>query len=893
MVYRTSSCAGFLAKALVGLAITVGVFLVPRLCFAQGALPVSWMYSPILYVQSVAISPDGSLLATGGTGGIQILTNSTGAVNCLATTAACVMSVAFSPDGKTLADGGLYYNASKSEYVGVVELWSVSSGSLISSFKTSATGISSVSFSPDGKTLADGGNNYESNSGLSYGVLELWNISTGALNAKLSTSASCSVNSVSFSPDGKTLADGGYNDEAGVLELWNVPSSRLITSVDVGATNSVSSVAFSPGGTMLADAGSWARGGVVELRSAPAGALIESFATAATATVNSAAFSPDGKTLADGGNSYNDAKGTFSGVLELWNIPTGDRVSTLDTAATIVNSVVFFQGGASVADGGDDYNPKVTSHGLAEVWAVSTGTIVKSLDTTAENSVQSVAFSPDGTTLAVGGFGVNSQGNTVGIVDLWNVATGKQVTTLSTAANSGVYSVAFSTDGTMLAVGGQSSNATNGLYDGVLELWRVSNGRLISTLSTKANYSVYAVSFSPDEATLADGGQSLNPSNGAYTGVLELWNISSGALNTKLNGAGATSVDSVAFSPNGKTNADGGTNGSGILELWNVSTDKLITTLSTATYLNSIAFSPDGSTLAAGGFSYDSNTDAYTGVLQLRNVSTGKTVSSPKLVSGTNYVVSVAYSPDGSVLFAGTTTNLQAFSIANNGLLGATAVGWVNTVAASPYGGLLAYGTYGGLLVVAPNPYVASVASVTFNPATVVGGVSATGTVTLSQPAPSVGVVVTLVSGNPSVDVPDSLTVAAGATTATFTIKTVAVGIQTVATLTASHGAVSKSAFLTVDAPSLKSLTLAPATVAGGKSCTGTITISSAAPAGGLVISLSSSQSSATVPTKITIPAGKTSCTFPIQTASVPEKTTVTISAALGSASKAAVLTIS
>jgi uncharacterized repeat protein (TIGR03803 family) len=185
-----------------------------------------------------------------------------------------------------------------------------------------------------------------------------------------------------------------------------------------------------------------------------------------------------------------------------------------------------------------------------------------------------------------------------------------------------------------------------------------------------------------------------------------------------------------------------------------------------------------------------------------------------------------------------------------------------------------------------------ALSSVTLNPTTVVGGSSSTGTVTLSGLAPTGGTVVTLSSSSASVTVPASVTVLAGASTATFTAKTVAVGANVSVTITAKLGTTAKTATLTVDAPTLSGLSLNPTSVVGGNSSTGTVTISSAAPVGGLTITLSSSSSDATLPATVTIAAGATSNTFTVKTVKVTTQTSSTIGAKLGATTKSATLTI-
>ena len=108
---------------------------------------------------------------------------------------------------------------------------------------------------------------------------------------------------------------------------------------------------------------------------------------------------------------------------------------------------------------------------------------------------------------------------------------------------------------------------------------------------------------------------------------------------------------------------------------------------------------------------------------------------------------------------------------------------------------------------------VAALSTVTVSPTSVVGGASATGTVTLTGAAPSGGAVVSLSSSNGAASVPASTTVAAGATTATFAISTSATTTATAATLTATYAGISRTATLTVNPPAAATLP-APSPVA-------------------------------------------------------------------------------
>lgn len=187
--------------------------------------------------------------------------------------------------------------------------------------------------------------------------------------------------------------------------------------------------------------------------------------------------------------------------------------------------------------------------------------------------------------------------------------------------------------------------------------------------------------------------------------------------------------------------------------------------------------------------------------------------------------------------------------------------------------------------------------SLLLNPSSVIGGQTSQGTVTLSNPAPAGGAVVTLSSNNGAASVPANVTVSGGALSASFTVNTTPVSSATSATIAANYNNSNVSATLSIGAasplPALTALTLNPASVRGGWTSTGTVTLSGPAPAGGAVITLSSSNTNvATVPASITVPAGATSATFTVSTRRVSASTSVVISAQYNNTSISTPLTV-
>lgn len=182
--------------------------------------------------------------------------------------------------------------------------------------------------------------------------------------------------------------------------------------------------------------------------------------------------------------------------------------------------------------------------------------------------------------------------------------------------------------------------------------------------------------------------------------------------------------------------------------------------------------------------------------------------------------------------------------------------------------------------------------SVTASPSALKGGQSATGTVFMSQTAPAGGTVVSLSDNSGATSVPSSITVPAGATSQTFTISTNAVANDTTVTITATYNGKSKQTALTVQAPVPALLSLNPNSLTGGASSTGTVTLDSPAPSGGLVVALTSDNSAAKVPSTVTVPAGAKSAQFTVTTNTVTVNQEATITASYNGVSQKAYIVI-
>jgi len=184
-------------------------------------------------------------------------------------------------------------------------------------------------------------------------------------------------------------------------------------------------------------------------------------------------------------------------------------------------------------------------------------------------------------------------------------------------------------------------------------------------------------------------------------------------------------------------------------------------------------------------------------------------------------------------------------------------------------------------------------ASITVDPASVPGGSSSMGTVTLTGPAPASGTVVALGSSATAAIVPASITVPAGSTGATFGVATTSVASSTIVVLTATVGAAIRTASLTVSPPGGFTLQLSSSVVPGGGIATATVTLGGAAAAGGAVVTLTSSNpATAQVPPSVTVPGGATTATFPVTALQVTSTRSATISAAFGGITRTVTLSV-
>jgi hypothetical protein len=195
---------------------------------------------------------------------------------------------------------------------------------------------------------------------------------------------------------------------------------------------------------------------------------------------------------------------------------------------------------------------------------------------------------------------------------------------------------------------------------------------------------------------------------------------------------------------------------------------------------------------------------------------------------------------------------------------GPTPVNGAPTMVTGEYGGV----SWGDIVLIYPETPALELNGFSVSTTTPSPGATVQGTVSIQFPATPGGAIVMLGSTNPALaSVPRSVTIPQGASSAMFPITTQPVSSKANVTILASRSMTLRQTLELLAPGALSDLSLNPSTVTGGTPSTGTVTLTSPAPAGGVVVALSSHDTTvATVPASVTVPAGASSATFTVTT---------------------------
>lgn len=339
--------------------LAIGYMLLTGTAAPLSAHPLWNMWAHTLSVDTVALSPDGTTVAsasshdpTSGDLDHNAVNTTTGVVKptvmdsrirlwdeqdgrlrrMLDAAPGWVDSLAFSHDGRFLVSGS---------GTGTVRLWRVADGRLLRRWTAQSGRVCAVAFSPDGRTIVTGDGVPDA---IADHSVRLWQASTGRL-LHVIAGPKWGVEAVAIAPDGRELAVLGNSDP--VVHRWRLPGLAPLSPLtspagSVGFPSAIS-LAFSPNSSILA-AGFYGHRGVC-LWHLPDGCLLKTLATDRMGRTRGLSFAGDGHTLFSMGGDNN---------LRAWRVADGKPIGVVNVGH-VLSAIAFSPDGRFYAFGDGEY----------------------------------------------------------------------------------------------------------------------------------------------------------------------------------------------------------------------------------------------------------------------------------------------------------------------------------------------------------------------------------------------------------------------------------------------------------------------------------------------------------------------------------------------------------
>ena len=791
---------------------------------------------------AIALSPDGHTLAVAGKGTsedielIEFWNIETGTLLSSVETTydLYIYCLAFSPDGKLLAVGGT--DGSNNGYLNLLDM---ASKIFVQTINASGLAVGEVCFSHDGSMLADA---YATFSELGS---EVWSLKTGEQIFEHDDGLGYGYSAIALSPDGRKLAIASNKLSGPVMNTWSLGTGKLdqsfSTAIGTGSHAGILSVSYSANGEFLADCG-YGNGTLLETWSPSTGHKLMSSDKLGESELYCVSFSPDGATIVDLVNGVTNLSGTNLSRIEFLDVKSlALEKSFLTGALKITSALVYSPSGQYLAASAIETDES-GSKPVVTLWNPLNGKLMASFSTSANNQLNSMTFSPDGKTLVVGGSSTKSGG----ILELWDVESQTRLQSLQPAASGSVTSVVVLPGGKDFMVAGQVQGGA-----AVYETWSFAGPHTLGSNILRTSGEISSIAVSPDAKTLVVG------YNDSTWGGVQTWDLVSRTTTAWLPTGSTKGVYSVAYCSNGKTFATSGLgqvyegNETGYIpfaymEVWDSATGNLATSVSRTDFGSNrqpVTYTPDGRDLIFGIY------DSINAISTLDwSVVWGEPIGVSVAIAvspGSNQICSSF--PNGTILAVQSPVYhvpvLASFKLsAPSVLYGNSVVGTLSLYGPAPAGGctvslssefndltmpaqivvpagettatilisaniwsgqnsetITAISQDGGQVSTSLTIVLPQVLSIGLSPSTVSGGHWTIATVTLNQPAPSGGVPVTLATTSPLAFGQANLIVPAGSRSVKVRISTPAVSSTTTAAVVATVAGVSKTAILTIN----------------------------------------------------------------------------------------------